>query len=162
MRAYQASAERNSMIELYGITNCDTVKKARNWLAENNIVYEFSDFKKNAPSEAVIRQWLEQVPLEILLNKRGTTWRKLDDADRQAAENNLDEAVQLMAENPSLIKRPVLRKEGRVYVGFSVENYQKIFFGIKRRLKDAESLKKRYNARLPLTITPSNQYVPYR
>ena len=104
------------------------VKKGqRNWLAENNIVYEFSDFKKNAPSEAVIRQWLEQVPLEILLNKRGTTWRKLDDADRQAAENNLDEAVQLMAENPSLIKRPVLRKEGRVYVGFSVENYQKIF-----------------------------------
>ncbi|OFJ80241.1 ArsC family reductase [Neisseria sicca] len=115
------------MIELYGITNCDTVKKARNWLAENNIVYEFSDFKKNAPSEAVIRQWLEQVPLEILLNKRGTTWRKLDDTDRQATENNPDGAIRLMAENPSLIKRPVLRKEGRVYVGFSVENYQKIF-----------------------------------
>ena len=115
------------MIELYGNTNCDTVKKARNWLAENNIVYEFSDFKKNAPSEAVIRQWLEQVPLETLLNKRGTTWRKLDDADRQAAENNLEEAIRLMTENPSLIKRPVLRKEGRVYVGFSVENYQKVF-----------------------------------
>lgn len=115
------------MIELYGITNCDTVKKARNWLAENNIVYEFSDFKKNAPSEAVIRQWLEQVPLETLLNKRGTTWRKLGDANRQAAENNLEEAIRLMTENPSLIKRPVLRKEVRVYVGFSVENYQKIF-----------------------------------
>ncbi len=115
------------MIELYGITNCDTVKKARNWLAENNIVYEFSDFKKNAPSEAVIRQWLEQVPLETLLNKRGTTWRKLDDANRQAAENNLEEAIRLMTENPSLINRPVLRKEDRVYVGFSVENYQKIF-----------------------------------
>lgn len=115
------------MIELYGITNCDTVKKARNWLAENNIVYEFSDFKKNAPSEAVIRQWLEQVPLETMLNKRGTTWRKLDDANRQAAENNLEEVIRLMTENPSLIKRPVLRKEGRVYVGFSVENYQKIF-----------------------------------
>lgn len=115
------------MIELYGITNCDTVKKARNWLAENNIVYEFSDFKKNAPSEAVIRQWLEQVPLETLLNKRGTTWRKLGDANRQAAENNLEEAIRLMTENPSLIKRPVLRKEVRVYVGFSVKNYQKIF-----------------------------------
>ena len=123
------------MIELYGITNCDTVKKARNWLAENNIVYEFSDFKKNAPSEAVIRQWLEQVPLEILFNKRGTTWRKLDDADRQTGQG---------------LRRIFCRK------------LSEDFFGIKRRLKDAESLKKRYNARLPLTITPSNQYVPYR
>ena len=99
------------MIELYGITNCDTVKKARNWLAENNIVYEFSDFKKNAPSEAVIRQWLEQVPLETLLNKRGTTWRKLDDADRQAAENNLEEAIRLIR-----IKKP----DAKVVVGGAV------------------------------------------
>lgn len=115
------------MIKLYGIANCDTVKKARNWLAENNISFEFSDFKKTAPSVADIDGWLTQIPLETLLNRRGTTWRKLEDADRRAAEGSRDEAVRLMAENPSLIKRPVLSKNGRFYVGFSAESYRQIF-----------------------------------
>lgn len=66
------------MIKLYGIPNCDTVKKARSWLAENGIEFEFVDFKKNAPTAELIDGWLEQAALEILLNKRGMTWRKLD------------------------------------------------------------------------------------
>ena len=74
------------MIKLYGIPNCDTVKKARSWLAENGIEFEFVDFKKNSPTADLIDGWLNQADLEILLNKRGTTWRKLDkDAQESAA-----------------------------------------------------------------------------
>ena len=114
------------MIKLYGIPNCDTVKKARNWLAENDITFEFVNFKNDAPSVALINGWLEQIPLETLLNKRGTTWRKLD-AESQAKAAEKSGAVVLMAENPSLIKRPILAENGRFHAGFSEENYRKIF-----------------------------------
>ena len=114
------------MIKLYGIPNCDTVKKARSWLAENGIEFEFVDFKKNAPTAELIDGWLEQADLEILLNKRGTTWRKLD-KDAQESAITKEGAIALMVENPSIIKRPVLVKEGQVHVGFSVEVYQEIF-----------------------------------
>lgn len=114
------------MIKLYGIPNCDTVKKARSWLAENGIEFEFVDFKKNAPTAELIDGWLEQVALEILLNKRGTTWCKLD-KDAQESAATKEGAIALMVENPSIIKRPVLVKEGQVQVGFSVDAYQEIF-----------------------------------
>ena len=114
------------MIKLYGIPNCDTVKKARSWLAENGIEFEFVDFKKNAPTAELIDGWLEQAALEILLNKRGTTWRKLD-KDAQESAVTKEGAIALMVENPSIIKRPVLVKEGQVHVGFSAEAYQEIF-----------------------------------
>lgn len=114
------------MIKLYGIPNCDTVKKARSWLAENGIEFEFVDFKKNAPTSELIDGWLEQAALEILLNKRGTTWRKLD-KDAQESSATKEGAIALMVENPSIIKRPVLVKEEQVHVGFSVEAYQEIF-----------------------------------
>ena len=73
------------MIKLDGIPNCDTVKKARSWLAENGIEFEFVDFKKNAPTAELINGWLNQAALEILLNKRGTTWRKLDKDAQESA-----------------------------------------------------------------------------
>ena len=114
------------MIKLYGIPNCDTVKKARSWLAENGIEFEFVDFKKNALTAELIDGWLEQAALEILLNKRGTTWRKLDKDEQESAATK-EGAIALMVENPSIIKRPVLVKEGQVHVGFSVEAYQEIF-----------------------------------
>ena len=114
------------MIQLYGIPNCDTVKKARKWLEEHSVDFQFVDFKKSPPQVDTISKWLEQIPLEVLLNKRGTTWRKLD-GQAQAAAATADGAVRLMAEQPSIIKRPVLEKEGRVFVGFSEENYQEIF-----------------------------------
>ncbi|WP_416192605.1 arsenate reductase [Neisseria sp. CCUG12390] len=113
-------------MKLYGIPNCDTVKKARAWLAENGIEAEFVDFKKMPPSAGQIEEWLSQIPLESLLNKRGTTWRKLD-AETQAQAAEAEGAVRVMIENPSVIKRPVLDKDGRFHVGFSAEQYRQIF-----------------------------------
>ncbi len=82
------------MIKLYGIPNCDTVKKARSWLTENGIKFEFVDFKKNAPTADLIDGWLNQAALEILLNKRGTTWRKLD-KDAQESATTKEGAIAL-------------------------------------------------------------------
>ncbi|WP_260253405.1 arsenate reductase, partial [Neisseria meningitidis] len=109
------------------IPNCDTVKKAKNRLAGYGLEFEFRDFKKQRPSEAEICSWLEQVPLATLLNKRGTSWRKLDAGTQQKVLSSTAEAVKLMSEMPSLIKRPVLECGGRVYVGFSEETYDGIF-----------------------------------
>lgn len=114
------------MIKLYGIPNCATVKKARLWLDEHHVAFEFVDFKKNAPTVEQIDAWLAQVGVEVLLNKRGTTWRKLDDATKNEAASPSG-AVRVMAEYPSAIKRPVLEKDGSVYVGFSEEEYARIF-----------------------------------
>ncbi|PSJ79526.1 arsenate reductase [Neisseria iguanae] len=114
------------MIKLYGIPNCDTVKKACVWLVENGVKTEFVNFKKLPPTPELLNTWLSQMPLESLLNKRGTTWRKLD-AEIQAQAAEQENAVRIMVENPSLIKRPVLDKEGQFYVGFSTDYYQQIF-----------------------------------
>ncbi|XXQ67225.1 ArsC family reductase [Neisseriaceae bacterium B1] len=114
------------MIELYGIPNCTTVKKARVWLEENGIAYEFHDFKKAVPSSEWLSGCLKSVPLETLLNKRGTTWRKLT-PEQQAKANDEADAIELMRENPSVIKRPVLDLGDKVYVGFNEAMYKKIF-----------------------------------
>ncbi|ATD65022.1 arsenate reductase [Neisseria weixii] len=114
------------MIKLYGIPNCDTVKKARIWLADNGVEAEFADFKKSPPTPELITAWLSQIPLENLLNKRGTTWRKLD-AQTQARATEQQGAVRIMVEHPSVIKRPVLEKDGQFYVGYSADRYQQIF-----------------------------------
>lgn len=113
-------------MKLYGIPNCDTVKKARTFLQEKGVAYEFVDFKKTPPDAALLETWLQSVPLETLLNKRGTTWRKLD-AAVQAEAAEAAGAVRVMAANPSVIKRPVLEKDGSVYVGFSANQYAEIF-----------------------------------
>ena len=114
------------MTVIYGIANCDTVKKARAWLAANGLAYEFVDFKKQPPSVGLIESWLTQIPLDALLNKRGTTWRKL--TPQQPAEAaDPQRAVKLMAEQPSIIKRPVLDKDGGFHIGFSEESYRTLF-----------------------------------
>lgn len=108
---------------MYGIPNCDTVKKARVWLADKQIAYTFHDYKKAGVTLSTLKDWLQDVPLETLLNRRGTSWRKLSDAAKAAAEHE-DQALALMAENPSLIKRPVLVSDKQVKaVGFSEDNY---------------------------------------
>lgn len=114
------------MVVVYGIPNCDTVKKARVWLAEHHIAYEFADFKKTPPDEALIEKWLHDIPPETLLNKRGTTWRKLSGGEQAQAASTAG-AVSLMAANPGLIKRPVLDCNGRFYAGFQAAEYEKIF-----------------------------------
>lgn len=114
------------MIELYGIPNCSSVKKAREWLAENDIAYTFHDFKKAAPTAEWLSGCLKQVELAVLLNKRGTTWRNLS-PEQQAQADTLDGAIALMCANPSVIKRPILQHGDTILVGFDATQYQQLF-----------------------------------
>jgi len=113
-----------TMITLYGIPNCDTIKKARKWLKDNGVDYEFYDYKKQGVPEKELKAWVKQVGWETLLNKRGTTWRKLDDDTKNSADEK--SAIQIMLENPSIIKRPVLVKGKVLLVGFSTDDYAKL------------------------------------
>ena len=107
---------------LYGIPNCDTVKKARTWLADNGHDFDFHDFKKQGLDRATVAGWLEQLDWETLVNRKGTTWRKLSD-ERRASIVDSASALELMLENPSVIKRPVLAGAGPLAVGFSAAQY---------------------------------------
>lgn len=112
---------------VYGIPNCDTVKKARSWLEARGVTFEFHDFKKAGLTASLVNAWLADVPLELLLNRRGTTWRGLPDATKAAAETR-DGAIALMVDKPSVVKRPVVVVDGRVKtLGFSVEAYETLF-----------------------------------
>ena len=103
-------------IQLYGIPNCDTVKKARKWLEANGIGYTFHDYKKEGADAGKLAAWSDAAGWEVLLNTRGTTFRKLADADK--ADIDRDKAIALMVEHPSMIKRPVAEHAGGVLVGF--------------------------------------------
>ena len=111
---------------LYGIPNCDTVKKARTWLADQQHEFTFHDFKKQGLARETVADWLTQLSRDVLVNKKGTTWRALSD-ERKAAIVDDEAAIALMLENPSIIKRPVLDKDGAYSVGFSDAQYQQIF-----------------------------------
>jgi arsenate reductase len=106
---------------LYGIPNCDTVKKARVWLADHGVAYEFHDYKKAGIDRARVEGWVAEHGWEPVLNRAGTTFRALPDADR--ADMNAAKAVDLMLAQPSMIKRPVLDLGGRTLVGFKPERY---------------------------------------
>ncbi len=112
------------MYKVYGIPNCDTVKKALTWLKEHDIHFEFHNFKKEGISQEKLEAWLEKYPWETLVNKAGTTWKKLDES--QKATDTVS-AIQLMMEQTSVIKRPVLEKEEIISVGFKPELYEGIF-----------------------------------
>lgn len=107
------------MLRVHGIPNCDTVKKARAWLDERGVEYRFRDFKKAPPSTAELEAWAEAVGWEALLNRRGTTFRGLAEADRRGLDRA--KAVRLMVAQPSLIKRPVVIDQDKVTVGFPVD-----------------------------------------
>lgn len=109
------------MITVYGIPNCDTMKKARRWLDSNNLEYAFHDYKKAGIDQATLQDWSKQVGWETLLNRRGTTWRKLPDTIKESIDEK--SAIANMIDNPSLIKRPVLIKGKTLLVGFSEESY---------------------------------------
>jgi arsenate reductase (glutaredoxin) len=108
------------MTTLYGIPNCDTVKKARAWLTEHGVAYDFHDFKKQGVPANELNGWLKAVGWEILVNRKGTTWRKLDEATR-AAVVDAASARALMLANASVIKRPVVQWADGVTVGFNAE-----------------------------------------
>lgn len=113
-------------LTLYGIPNCDTVKKARAWLQDRQVAVNFHDFRKQGVPEAELDQWLAQAGWETLLNRKGTTWRKLDPAV-QAAVTDRKSAHSLMLEQASVIKRPVVRwDDGSVTVGFDAAGWLKI------------------------------------
>jgi arsenate reductase len=105
------------MVTLYGIPNCDTVKKARAWLTDHGIAHHFHDFKKAGVPADRLEAWLQAVGAETLVNRRGTTWRQLPPAD-QAAASLPDGARALMLRQPSVIKRPVVDWGGAITVGF--------------------------------------------
>lgn len=103
-------------VTLYGIPNCDTVKKARKWLDAKGIGYAFHDYKKQGADPEKLRRWVDEAGWETVLNRRGTTFRKLDDADK--ADLDAAKAVSLMEVHPSAIKRPVVECPGGLLVGF--------------------------------------------
>ncbi len=109
------------MITVYGIKNCDTVKRARKWFEQHGIDYHFHDFRIDGLESAQITKWVEQIGWQDLLNRRSTTWRNLTNKP----EGNIDNktATQLMAANPTLIKRPVVCRGTKIYVGFSPEEF---------------------------------------
>ncbi len=113
------------MVTLYGIKNCDTIKKARNWLSDNAIDCRFHDFRADGLDAATVENWLHQLDWEIVLNRRGTTWRKLDPEVQTGT--NRDNVVALLLEHPAMIKRPILDVDGKFTVGFKAEQYQAIF-----------------------------------
>jgi arsenate reductase len=127
MYGYFCRHNRSTMYIVYGIPNCDTVKKVFTWLTNHKIAYEFHDYKKSGISPAKLKTWCKQVGWETLLNKRGTTWKQLDVAT-QTTINNEKAAIALMVENTSSIKRPVIEKGNKVVVvGFDKRNYENIF-----------------------------------
>ena len=108
-------------ITIYGIKNCDTMKKARRWLEARGVEHEFHDYKAAGIERARLERWCRELGWETLLNRAGTTFRKLPDADKQALDAR--KAVSLMLAQPSLIKRPVLDVDGQLWVGFQPELY---------------------------------------
>lgn len=113
-------------VTLYGIPNCDTVKKARAWLDSQGVAYTFHDFKKQGLDKNLAQAWLKDIGPETLINRKGTTWRKLDEATQAKAASPAG-ALEVMLANPSVIKRPVLDRDGALSVGFTPETYAKYF-----------------------------------
>ena len=112
------------MLTLYGINNCDTVKKARRWLEDHGIEYQFHDFRQNGLDINQLTSWVENLGWETLVNKRSTTWRGLSDKDKNILSKQ--QAIDLLLIHPTLIKRPVVVKNKTVLVGFNEAEFQKI------------------------------------
>ena len=124
-------------ITVFGIPNCDTVKKARGWLQEQNVEFIFHDFKKNGLTRSTVENWLNHVDLNLLINRKGTTWRALTD-EQKASCDNREAAISMMMASASIIKRPVLQiaatnnndeitSTQQVVIGFSAQLYQPLF-----------------------------------
>jgi arsenate reductase (glutaredoxin) len=112
-------------ITLYGIPNCDTVKKARNWLDSNDIAYAFHDYKKAGADTQKLGTWCDAMGWETILNRAGTTFKKLADADKEGL--NQAKAIALMLDQPSMIKRPVVEYAGGLLVGFKMPEWEAAF-----------------------------------
>lgn len=109
------------MIEIFGIKNCDTMKKAFRWLDANNIAYTFHDYKKEGLDEATAKAWVDKLGWENVINKRGTTWRKLEEETKNTMDN--ENAVHIMISQSSIIKRPLLKIDDSIILGFNIDEY---------------------------------------
>ena len=112
-------------VTIYGIKNCDTMKKARAWLDKRRVEYAFHDYKVSGIDRTTLEDWAREVGWETLLNRAGTTFRKLPDKDREDVTEK--KAIALMLAQPSMIKRPVLEAGGALLVGFKPDQYEKTF-----------------------------------
>jgi len=113
------------MLKLYGIKNCDTVKKARNWLKENCIEYEFIDFREQGIDKILLSAWINQMGLDAVINKRSTSWRSLDDSQKDNINDK--NALDLITAMPTLIKRPVVSLNDKILLGFDSKKYHALF-----------------------------------
>lgn len=109
---------------MYGISNCDTVKKARKWLESHGVHYHFHDVRKDGLDQATVESWLAQLGWEALVNRRGTTWRQLSDAQKAGMDDAA--ACAAILEQPALFKRPLLSHDGQLHVGFKPDQYSAI------------------------------------
>lgn len=114
------------MLTVYGIPNCDTVKKALTWLKDHNVPYEFHDYKKKGVTTEKLEEWLTQVPHDKLVNRAGTTFKKLTDEEKAKITDNAS-AIALMLEKTSVIKRPIVESDKILAMGFKAEEYENIF-----------------------------------
>jgi len=112
------------MVTMYGIANCDTIKKARRWLDENGVEYRFHDYRKDGIDKAQLQAWAGELGWENLLNRRGTTWRSLSDAERDGV--NQARAIALLLQYPAMIKRPLLDSGSQRLLGFDARRYQQV------------------------------------
>jgi len=108
---------------MYSIPNCDTTKKAMNWLNKNNIAFSFHDYKLQGISKEKLKEWCDKRGWETIFNKRSTTWRELPGATQQKVTNQ-EEAIKIMLASNSIIKRPVIEHNGKIIVGFNEEEYK--------------------------------------
>lgn len=113
------------MITIYGIKNCDTMKKAIKWLKDHSVEFEFHDVRKDGLDDKQIIAWEKELGWEILLNRRGMLWRKVDQKTKDAIDKN--SAIELMKKDPAIIKRPVLDMGDKRVVGFSEDSYEELF-----------------------------------
>jgi Spx/MgsR family transcriptional regulator len=114
-------------VTIYGIKNCDTMKKAFTWLGAHGVAYDFHDYKKSGVGTAELTRWCSAAGWQSVLNRAGTTFRKLDEADKAALTG--DKAIALMVAQPSMIKRPVLDADGKLEIGFKPERYAALLGG---------------------------------
>jgi len=113
------------MMTLYGIKNCDTVKKARSWLDKHGVEYRFHDFRADGLNAVQVKSWIAEIGLETLVNKRSTTWKELSDSIKE--NFSAETAVTTIVEHPTLIKRPLLDTGTQKIIGFKDTDYQSIF-----------------------------------
>ncbi|MFC1236125.1 ArsC family reductase [Vibrio sp. F74] len=112
-------------ITMYGISNCDTIKKAKKWLQEADISFDFHDYRKNGVDSNLVEDFCQQLGWEQVLNKRGTTYRQLTQEQKESVDQQ--SVVPLLVEHPAMIKRPILNVDGQLHISFKAPQYSDIF-----------------------------------